>query len=84
MTRTANRLAPAFCVNLASLFVDLGALPADCIGGTAVTLVRRSEVDAAVMVAVTVQIDQSRHPVASLGHGRERRTGGIRAELGEA
>jgi hypothetical protein len=42
----ASGLAPAFCVGLASPCVDLGALPADCDGSSAVALVRRDELDA--------------------------------------
>jgi len=43
----ASGLAPAFWVGLASLFVDLGAFPADGDGGTAVALVRCDELGAA-------------------------------------
>jgi hypothetical protein len=43
----ASGLAPAFWVGLASLFVDLGAFPADGDGGTAVALLRRDELDTA-------------------------------------
>jgi len=50
-------------MGLASLFVDLGALPADCDGGTAVTLVRRYEFDAAVTVAVVVPVHKSHFPL---------------------
>jgi hypothetical protein len=51
-------------MGLASFFVDLGALPADCDGGTAVTLVRRYKLDAAVTVAVVVPLHKSRYPLA--------------------
>jgi hypothetical protein len=42
----ASGLAPAVWVGLAGFLVDMGALPADGDGGTAVTLVRRDEFDA--------------------------------------
>ena len=75
-------MAPAVWVGLASLFVDLGALPADCDGGTAVTLVRRYELDAAVTVAVVVPVHKSRYPLASLLLAGERSAGVIRSILG--
>jgi len=53
-------------VGLASLFVDLGARPADGDGGTAMTLVRCDELDAAVTVAVVVPVHKCRYPLASL------------------
>ena len=37
------------------------ALPADCRGGFAVTLVGRNELDAAVAVPMLVQVHKSRH-----------------------
>ena len=43
----ASGSAPAVWVGLAGFLVDLGALKADGDGGTAVTLVRRNEFDAA-------------------------------------
>ena len=58
----ASGLAPAFWVGLASLFVDLGAFPADGDGGTAVALVRCDELDAAVAVSVVVPVHKSRYP----------------------
>ena len=60
----ASGLAPAFWVDLASLFVELGALPADCDGGSAVALVKRYEFEAPVTVAVVVPIHKSRYTLA--------------------
>jgi hypothetical protein len=60
----ASGLAPAFWVGLASLFVNLGAHPADCDGGTAVALVRRDELDTDQTVAVVVPLHKSRYPLA--------------------
>ena len=60
----ASGLAPAVWVGLASLFVDLGSLPADCDGGTAVAMVRHYEFDAAMKVAVVVPIHKSRYPLS--------------------
>jgi len=80
----ASGLAPAVWVGLASLFVDLGAHPADCDGGTAVTLVRRDELDAAVTVAVVVPVHKSRYPIACLRLAGERPAGVIGPELDSA
>ncbi len=77
----ASGLAPAVWVGLASLFVDLGAHPADCNGGTAVTLVRRDELDAAVTVAVVVPVHKSRYPLACLRLAGKRPAGVIGPEL---
>ena len=78
----ASGLAPAFWVCLASPFVDLGALPADCNGGTAVTLVRRYKLDAPVTVAVVVPFHKSGYPLACLRLAGERPAGVIRSILG--
>ena len=78
----ASGLAPAVWVGLASLFVDLGALPADCDGGIAVTLVRRYEFDAAMTVAVVVPVHKSRYPLACLRLAGERPARVIRSILG--
>ncbi len=75
----AGGLAPAFLVGLASFFVDLGALPADCDGGTAVTLVRRYKLDAAVTVVVPVH--KCRYPLTCLRLAGERPTGVVRSIL---
>jgi hypothetical protein len=68
-------------VGLASLFVDLGALPTDCDGGTAVALVRRDELDTAVTVAMVVPVHKSRYPFASLRLAGERTAGVIQSIL---
>ena len=49
---------------LAGRLVDIGSLLANCLGGTAVTLVRRDEFDAAVAVLVVVPIHKGPHPLA--------------------
>ncbi len=77
----AGGLAPAFWVGLASLFVDLGAHPGDCNGGTAVTLVRRYKLDAAVTVAVVVPVHKSGYPLACLRLAGEGPAGVIRSIL---
>ena len=53
-------------MGLAGLLVDIGSLLANCRGGTAMTLVRRDEFDAAVAVLVVVPIHKRRHPLARL------------------
>ena len=68
-------------MGLASFFVDLGALPADCNGGTAVTLVRRYKLDAAVTMAVVVPLHKSGYPLACLRLAGERPAGVIRSIL---
>jgi hypothetical protein len=77
----AGGLAPAFWVGLAGFLVDMGAHPADCNGGTAVTLVRRYELDAAVTVAVVVPVHKCRYPLACLRLAGERPAGVIRSIL---
>ena len=77
----AGGLAPAVWVGLASLFVDLGAFPADGDGGTAVALVRCDELDAAVTVAVVVPVHKSRYPLARLRLAGERPAWVIGPEL---
>ena len=53
-------------MGLAGLLVDMGSLPADCCGGTAMALMGRDEFDGAVAVPVVVPIHKSRHPLAGL------------------
>ena len=65
----ASGLAPAIWVGMVCLFVDLGALPADCDGVTAVT------------VAVVVPVHKSRYPLACLRLAGERPAGVIGPEL---
>ena len=77
----ASGLVPAFWGGLACLFVDLGALSADCDGGTAVALVRRDELDAAVTVAVVAPVHNSRYPLACLRLAGERPAGVIGPKL---
>lgn len=78
----AGGMAPAFWVGLASLFVNLGAFPADCDGGTAVTLVRLDELDAVGMVVLVVPVHKSRYPLTKLRLANERPAGVIRSILG--
>ena len=59
----------------------MGALKADGDGGTAVTLVRRDEFDAAVTVAVVVPVHKSRYPLARLRLAGERPAWVIGPEL---
>ena len=68
-------------MGLASFFVELGALPADCNGGTAVTLVRRDELDTAVTMTVVVPVHKSGYPLACLRLAGERPAGVIRSIL---
>ena len=77
----ASGLAPAVWVGLAGFLVDMGALKADGDGGTAVTLVRRDEFDAAVTVAVVVPVHKSRYPLACLRLAGEWPAGVIGPEL---
>jgi hypothetical protein len=53
-------------VSLASLLVDDSAVTTDLDGLTAVTLLRRHELDAAVVVPMVVPIDKRRDPLAGL------------------
>ena len=77
----ASGLAPAVWVGLAGFLVDMVALKADGDGGTAVTLVRRDEFDAAVTVAVVVPVHKSRYPLACLRLAGEWPAGVIGPEL---
>lgn len=67
----ASGSAPAPWMGLAGLLVDMGSLPADCCGGSAVALMGRVEFDAAVAVPVVVPIHKCRHPLAGLFFARE-------------
>ena len=62
----ASGSAPASWMGLAGLLVDICSLLANCRSGTAVTLVRRDEFDAAVAVLVVVPIHKRPHPLARL------------------
>jgi len=53
-------------MGLAVRLVDIGSLLANCLGGTAVTLVRRDEFVAALAVLVVVPIHKGPHPLARL------------------
>ena len=54
--------APARWIGTAGLLVDIGSLLADCVGGTAMTLMGRHEFDGAVPVSVVVPVHKQRHP----------------------
>ena len=71
-------------MGLARLLVDLGTLQADCGCSTAVTLMGRDELDAAVAVPVVVPIHKSCHPLTSLRLAVERPAWVIRPVLGRA
>ena len=53
-------------MSLARLLVDDSAVTTDLDGLTAVTLLRRHELDAAVAVPMVVPVDKRRHPLAGL------------------
>jgi hypothetical protein len=60
MASTASRSAPASWLVLTGLFVDLGALPADCGGGPAVTVVGRDAFAAATHLQTSALLATSR------------------------
>ena len=58
--------APARWIGTAGFLVDISSLLADCIGGTAMTLMGRHEFDGAVPVSVVVPVHKCSYPFASL------------------
>jgi len=54
---------------LAGLFVDHGAVPTNFQDLTAVTLLGRHDLDAAMAVLVVVPVDERGHPLAGLVFG---------------
>jgi hypothetical protein len=71
--------APACWMGPTGLRVDIGSLPADCGGVTAMTLMGRLDFDGAVPVPVGVPVDKRHHPLTGLvfahiwpGAGRDR------------
>ena len=58
--------APARLICTACCLVDIGSLLAECVGGTAMTLMGRHEFDGAVPVSVVVPVHKRRHPLTGL------------------
>ena len=58
--------APARWIGTAGLLLDIGSLLAECVDGTAMTLMGRHEFDGAVPVSVVVPVHKRRHPLRGL------------------
>ena len=68
-------------MQLMGLVVNLCTVLADFNGLTAVTLLRRNELDAAVAVPVVVPVDKRHHPSAGLAFAAKRPAGVIGSVL---
>ena len=66
MEPAAGAPAPASWIGTACGLVDLGSLLANCLGCSAVALMWRHELDAAVAVPVVVPIHKCSYPFAGL------------------
>ena len=75
----ADVSAPACSMGLTGFLVDIRALLADRRGGTAVALIGRDELDAAVPVPVVVPVHNRGHPLARLVLAGERSARVIRS-----
>jgi len=69
--------APARWIGTAGLLVDIGSLLADCVGGTAMTLMGRHEFDGAVPVSVVVPVHKGRQPLTGLVLAGKGPAGGV-------
>ena len=80
----AGCAGPAAGVPLAGLLIDLGTMPADRCGSSAVALIRRHEPDGAVAVPMVVPVHKCAGPTEGLLQAAEGPPGVVRPVLDRA